>query len=153
MAEISEITDSLVSRARAVAQQSDELIAAMDEAGRRVAGAAAPERSNDFAGDADAQQNPPGPQPPVDSPPPPEPRTRGRRRTRSCSLLSRRPCGPPPLLRHMSRPRPAGASSDRARLLAMQMAVAGSSKDEIAWRLREEFGIEDSSGILAQIGI
>jgi hypothetical protein len=33
------------------------------------------------------------------------------------------------------------------------MAVAGSSKDEIAWRLREEFGIEDSSGILAEIGI
>ena len=26
-------------------------------------------------------------------------------------------------------------------------------QDEIAWRLRDEFGIEDSSGILAEIGI
>jgi hypothetical protein len=33
------------------------------------------------------------------------------------------------------------------------MAVAGSTRDEIAWRLREEFGIEDSAPILDEIGI
>jgi hypothetical protein len=33
------------------------------------------------------------------------------------------------------------------------MAVAGSSSDEIAYRLREEFGIEDSTAILDEIGI
>ena len=193
MAEISELTDSLVSRARAVAQQSDELIAAMDEAGRRVVGAAAPEQSNDFGrprsrgrASADERRPPSRPQaPPPKPPPPPEPagtrggagptpfvlplrsaarRSRSRLRSRARRPSPRRRRSPTRLPRappdrpaassetHES-PRPAGASSDGARLLATQMAVAGSSKDEIAWRLREEFGIEDSSGILAEIGI
>jgi hypothetical protein len=38
-----------------------------------------------------------------------------------------------------------------ARLLATQMAVSGSSRDEIAERLRTEFGIEDSTAILDAI--
>lgn len=38
-----------------------------------------------------------------------------------------------------------------ARLLATQMAVSGSSRGEIAQRLRTEFGIEDSNGILDAI--
>jgi hypothetical protein len=33
------------------------------------------------------------------------------------------------------------------------MAVAGSSREEIAWRLQEEFGIRDSDPILDEIGI
>jgi hypothetical protein len=33
------------------------------------------------------------------------------------------------------------------------MAVAGSTRDEIAWRLREEFGIHDSTAILDEIGL
>jgi hypothetical protein len=33
------------------------------------------------------------------------------------------------------------------------MAVAGSTRDEIAWRLREEFGIQDSTAILDEIGL
>ena len=40
--EISALTDSLLARARAVAQQSDELIAALDDAGRRVMNNARP---------------------------------------------------------------------------------------------------------------
>jgi hypothetical protein len=43
--------------------------------------------------------------------------------------------------------------SDGARLLATQMAVAGSSRDEIAYRLHEEFGIQDATAILDEIGI
>jgi hypothetical protein len=43
--------------------------------------------------------------------------------------------------------------SEGARLLATQMAVAGSTRDEIAWRLREEFGIHDSTAILDEIGL
>lgn len=38
-----------------------------------------------------------------------------------------------------------------ARLLATQMAVSGSSREEIANRLRTEFGIEDSTAILDAI--
>jgi hypothetical protein len=33
--------------------------------------------------------------------------------------------------------------SEGTRVLATQMAVAGNSRDEIAWRLREEFGLQD----------
>jgi hypothetical protein len=43
--------------------------------------------------------------------------------------------------------------SEGARLLATQMAVAGSTRDEIAWRLREEFGIHDATAILDEIGL
>jgi hypothetical protein len=44
-------------------------------------------------------------------------------------------------------------SSEGPRLLATQMAVSGSSRDEITARLREEFGIDDASAILDDIGI
>jgi hypothetical protein len=33
------------------------------------------------------------------------------------------------------------------------MAVAGSTRDEIAWRLREEFAIHDATAILDEIGL
>jgi hypothetical protein len=42
----------------------------------------------------------------------------------------------------------AGGASDRARLLATQMAVAGSSREEIEGRLRTELGIQDPAAIL-----
>jgi hypothetical protein len=42
----------------------------------------------------------------------------------------------------------APSPSDGARLLAAQMAVAGSSREEIESRLRDEFGIEDAAPIL-----
>jgi hypothetical protein len=62
------------------------------------------------------------------------------------------PAGTAPSSNH--RPRcPAGSVSDGARLLAAQMAVAGSSRDGIASRLREEFGIEDPSAILDEAGL
>jgi hypothetical protein len=43
--------------------------------------------------------------------------------------------------------------SDGARLLATQMAVAGSSRETIASRLKEEFGILDSTPILDEAGL
>ena len=43
---------------------------------------------------------------------------------------------------------PGGQPSDGARLLAAQMAVAGSSREEIEARLRKEFNIEDAGPIL-----
>jgi len=48
-----------------------------------------------------------------------------------------------------SRPVPSG-STEGFRLLATQMAVAGSTHEEIASRLRDEFGVEDASGLLAE---
>jgi hypothetical protein len=43
---------------------------------------------------------------------------------------------------------PGGLPTDGARLLAAQMAVAGSSREEIEARLRKEFDIEDAGPIL-----
>jgi hypothetical protein len=43
--------------------------------------------------------------------------------------------------------------SEGARLLATQMAVAGSTRDGVAKRLREEFGILDPTPILNEIGL
>jgi hypothetical protein len=39
------------------------------------------------------------------------------------------------------------------RLLATQMAVAGSSREEIEQRLRKDLGVKDSSAVLERIGI
>lgn len=186
--EISALTDSLVNRARAVAEQSDELIAALDDAGRRMIGqprggerspqpaatngpgqqapaapprdsapppappAAPPPQVPAAAAPAPAAQPPPEPPPeapepapapyaPPPSAPAPEPDP---------------PAAPPPEPPAAEAPRSGGkapAVSEGARLLATQMAVAGSTRDEIAWRLREEFGIEDASAILDEIGI
>jgi hypothetical protein len=59
------------------------------------------------------------------------------------------PAPPPPSPIKPSAPPSSGtAVSDGARLLAAQMAVAGSSREEIANRLRDEFGIQDAGPIL-----
>ena len=49
--------------------------------------------------------------------------------------------------------RPPEAVSNGARLLATRMAVAGSSRDRIAARLQDEFGIEDPDAILDEAGL
>lgn len=51
-----------------------------------------------------------------------------------------------------ARPAPTG-STEGLRLLATQMAVAGSTHEEIASRLRDEFGVEDASELLGEAPI
>lgn len=58
------------------------------------------------------------------------------------------PAPPPPSVPPPGSESPGAGPSDGARLLAAQMAVAGSSRQEIETRLREEFGIEDAAPIL-----
>ncbi len=41
--------------------------------------------------------------------------------------------------------------SEGVKLLATQMSVAGSSREEIAVRLREDFGIDDADAIVAEL--
>jgi hypothetical protein len=106
--ELSTITDGLVSRARAVAKQSDELIDALDAAGRRAL------------------------------------RTESES-TRKDTLVQSGPVGSPP--------QRDGGVSEGARLLAAEMAAAGSSRETIAGRLREEFGIQDPTAILNDAGL
>jgi hypothetical protein len=47
----------------------------------------------------------------------------------------------------------AGGASYGARMLATQLAIAGSSRDQIATRLKEEFDVEDPEAILDRAGL
>lgn len=64
------------------------------------------------------------------------------------------PSSPEPERAERPLPPLTGRSGDRlggARLVALQMAVAGSSRSEVEYRLQEAFALEDSSGILDPI--
>jgi vacuolar-type H+-ATPase subunit H len=156
--ELSHLTDSLMNRARSVAKQSDDLISALDDAARGLLGA-----GGTGAGPAPPLQAPapPAAQPVAPSqaapaPPPAEPAPaappQGRRPPEPAPAASPPPASPspPPVA---PPPRNDSGVSEGARLLATQMAVAGSSRDEIAYRLSEEFAIQDSSAILDEIGL
>jgi hypothetical protein len=129
--ELSAVTDSLLERAEAVKRQSDELIAAMGHAKRQLEDRALEDLgsvSGAPASGAGEAQHPPHLKP-VD-PVPAEPVEAAG--PEADSTLS-------------------GESAAPARLLATQMAVAGSSRAEIESRLRSEFGIEDVDGMLDAI--
>jgi vacuolar-type H+-ATPase subunit H len=143
--EVSDLTDGLIKRARQVARQSDDLISALEEAGRQVMSTARPgnrdRAAEPEAGGADPLAPPAPsrePEPPVAPPDRYEP-----------SVPEREP-EPEPAPEPSSRPAPV---SEGARLLATQMAVAGSSREQIARRLNDEFGIRDASAILNEIGV
>jgi hypothetical protein len=120
--ELSELSDVLMSRAREVAEQSNQLLSTLDEASRRLLDnakiAARPRPEGSDSGDA------------------------------SKPRLEREPPQ-----KAEEAPRIGPDVSEGARLLAIQMAVAGSSRDEVARRLREEFGIRDSRAILDESGL
>jgi hypothetical protein len=192
--ELSALTDTLMNRARAVAQQSDELLAALDDAGRRLLNTARPGGN---AGSPDpyatgqeplqgapppippaapaaqpapqVQQPPPPPPPPPAAPvpqaapPPVPPPVQAPPQGPPQMPPQAQPPPPPPPVPQQAPPAPLAAApppgrndsrvSEGARLLATQMAVAGSTRDEIAWRLREEFAIHDATAILDEIGL
>jgi len=74
------------------------------------------------------QQDPPPPPPPTPPPAPPQPAS----------------FQPPPTT-------PSAQPSEGARLLATQMSVAGSTREEIASRLYNEFGVQDPNSMLDAI--
>jgi vacuolar-type H+-ATPase subunit H len=151
--ELSSLTDDLITRARTVAQRSQELIAALEDAGRRVAegssqSPAAPLRSASEPPLSSVETSPP-PVPAAERPEP-EPVPPGLRPS------SPKGAGVPAGPGSAGRPKSLSgnsAVSEGARLLATQMAVAGSSREKIASRLQEEFGIQDPRPILDEIGI
>lgn len=81
----------------------------------------------------------PAPPPPAAKPAPPPPPP---------PPAAPAPPAPPP---QPFSPPVAGEPSEGARLLATQMAVAGSSREEIGNRLRNDFGIEDTDSMLDSI--
>jgi vacuolar-type H+-ATPase subunit H len=172
------LTDDLIQRAEAVRHQSEELLRALDDARRRVEeafragpGLAQPLRaavSPTPQGPSLQPQPPASPPaaawpseaPPVQavpaspSPPPAESPVapQGRETPKVWQLhdpvsAARQPMSAP------ERP-PNGAGNppaEGARLLATQMAVAGSSREEIEGRLQSEFGIREAGPMLDAI--
>jgi hypothetical protein len=127
--EIAALTGDLISRTEAVRRQSDELLQLLDEAQRRIGGVA---------------------QSPIDAvPPAPNWSAQGEEPTSSAEdqpAQHLRAVEPPP-----GQGMQGNSSFDGARLLATQMAVAGSGRAEIDSRLRNEFGIEDTGPMLDAI--
>jgi vacuolar-type H+-ATPase subunit H len=137
--ELTTVTDDLLARARTVATQSDELIAALDAAGRKALRLQPKERDDS----------------PSIPEPPPE-RTRDRRLAEEPAEHRYETLHEEPRRDEPRREEPARNGrgvSEGARLLATQMAVAGSGRETIAARLREEFGIQDPSAILDDAGL
>jgi hypothetical protein len=151
---MSDLTDTLVRQAEIVRRQSEELLEALDSARGELASRIGQELSEGSApspevGAASAESVPRVPHlQPVESERP------GLQAVESPPPQAVQAPAPPPAPGSQQPPvRPAGQEeqappSDGARLLAAQMAVAGSSRDEIEARLRDEFGIQDAGPIL-----
>jgi len=125
LASVAELTDSLVAQAAAIRDQSKQLLASLAEAKRRLAA----------EGDAEIAA--------VESPAEP---------VRANHLSAVDPVAEPaaPLPTEL-RPEGGERSAAGARLLATQMAVSGSSREEIEQKLRNGFDIEDTASILDAI--
>jgi vacuolar-type H+-ATPase subunit H len=123
---LSELTDSLVSQAEAIRGQSDRLLSSLEEARRRISAESA------LAGDEPMESEGP---------------------SRGSHLSAVAPVEEQVAAETTNSRPPAGArgGSAGARLLATQMAVSGSSREEIESRLRSGFEIEDTSSILDAI--
>jgi vacuolar-type H+-ATPase subunit H len=165
---MSDLTDTLIRQAEMVRRQSDELLGALDSARGELASRIGQELSSATPPPAGVPPAPTQDQPPAQAPrvphlqpveserpdlqavepaaaPEPTPPQEQPAESPPPAPQETAPASPPP---------PSGAQSaaaipsDGARLLAAQMAVAGSSREEIETRLRDEFGIQDAGPIL-----
>jgi vacuolar-type H+-ATPase subunit H len=173
---MSDLTDTLIRQAEMVRRQSDELLAALDSARGELASRIGQELSSGTAALAGVPPAPAQDQPPaqasrvphlqpveserrpdlqaVEPPAAPQPTPQAQPPQSSSPAPQQSAPQPPQDTAPAAPPPPSGAHSaatipsDGARLLAAQMAVAGSSREEIETRLRDEFGIQDAAPIL-----
>jgi hypothetical protein len=155
---ISELTDSLLAQAETVKRQSDDLISALDGAKGEIAVEVEPPVK--LAAGGGPLPRPPiapygamrvsrlsGPHEPEQSPEA-EPR-RSPFRLHSVPEVTRlrdAPAASDEALPETEGPMPAGA-----KLLATQMSVAGSSREEIEDRLRSDYGIDEAASMLDSV--
>lgn len=123
LAELDELTDTLISQAATVRAQSEQLIASLEQARRQ-----------------------PGSEPASGRPERRQPDSRPAHLTAVDPVAE--PAAPAPT---ELRPAKAEATAAGARLLATQMAVSGASREEIEARLRNGFEIEDTAAIVDAI--
>jgi cell division septum initiation protein DivIVA len=122
--EVSELVDSLLGQALSLRQEAERLQATLEEARNRFDGGEGRDEGEQPLAYEEAEELPEAQAP----------------RLRA-------------VIGDEERPLEAGARSDSggARLLATQMAISGSSREEIAHRLRNGFEIEDADAILDAI--
>jgi hypothetical protein len=179
--EMSDLADTLIERAEAVKRQSDELLRALDQAKLQVEEKFRAEAAAISAPQSEFQPQSAPPQPPVYEAPVeveqaptqaqvPHLKPVGEQWEAQAPAVSEPPPIPgaeapfeeepvasqwaPPTVAPASTPpppTPGAPPSDGARLLATQMAVAGSSRAEIESRLQNEFGIYDAGPMLDAI--
>jgi cell division septum initiation protein DivIVA len=122
---ISELIDSLLGQTRSLRQEAERLQASLEGAQARIEGSEPQQRLEE----SEESEEPEGPAGPA------APRLR--------AVLSEG--------ERASESRAARPDSAGARLLATQMAISGSSREEIARRLRNGFEVEDADAILDAI--
>jgi vacuolar-type H+-ATPase subunit H len=130
LAELEELTDSLISQAEAVRAQSERLVASLEEARRRLGPGREPGPDRELG----------------------QHERRGQEAARPSYLTAVDPVAEPeaPAPTEL-RPAKGESTAAGARLLATQMAVSGSSREEIEARLRNGFEIEDTAAIVDAI--
>lgn len=133
--ELSGLVDSLLGQARALYQEAERLQATLEEARARFDGQEPPAERAEHERPAEAG----GQERPAEHEEIEKPREAEAPRLRAVASEQ-----PPPEGRTRS-------DSAGARLLATQMAISGSSREEIARRLRNGFEIEDADAILDAI--
>lgn len=162
---LADLASALVERTEEIRDDCDRLMVLLDRAIKVVAahdaaGAQAPSETRVQRAPAEAELPPPAPAPPQ-SPAPepaepvaelaePEPSGDARERRPSVEPVER----PSWLGRRTGRRSTEGESrgtSEGVRLIATQMAIAGSTRAEIERRLRVQFGVEDATQALDEI--
>lgn len=123
--EVSELVDTLLGQAISLRREAERLQATLEAARAQLGGEEAPAR-----------------------PPHEEPAEAPRLRAVDSGEA---PAVEPRVVEPVAEPEPRRADASGARLLATQMAVSGSSREEIAQRLRNGFEIEDTDAILDAI--
>ncbi len=163
LASLSALTDSLVAQAEEIRRRSERLLDALSQVtvqaqpapaeppqGTHLT-AVAPPAEPPVATPIDFSPPPPAPTaepaPPVEAAPAPEPRPAPPPAAAAPEPEPPAPAAAPP----PPPPDDQAAASAGARLLATQMAVSGSSREEIETRLRTGFEIEDTAPILDAI--
>ena len=139
---LGELTDALVAQADAIRRQSELLTRSLEEAKQRLegearGGAPTPRPAPAAAEEEEAQE--------VEDPQPPTPHltaVEGTDRRGAPTVEMDDECG---------EAGPGHGTPAGARLLATQMAVSGSTREEIETRLRNGFEIEDTDAILDAI--
>lgn len=153
VARLGELADRLAAGAEAIGRQADELLAELRRAGAELGtddGAAAPDSAAASGGSEGDGSGPLAAAAALESPT--DPGAQRKSHLSAVTFVEARPADPSELEARTPGAADSGARTPAgARLLATQMAVSGSSREEIEQRLRNGFEIEDPAPILDAI--